>query len=370
MQPSARRHLESTQSAACIEDQGPLMARVVANARIIAGHTQGKSPEKARPRIRQGGLDWCTHGADWPNRGSSRFVKVADLTWHVQIMGNGPVLLLAHGAGASTSSWRDLMPSLARYFTVVAPDLPGHAFTGAPQASGMTLNGMAIGLGALMQELGISPAVAVGHSAGAAILAGLVLSAGIAAPAVLVALNGAMLPMPGVAGRVFRAAAKVLAHTPVAPRVFSFRARRPGIVEKMIANTGSRLDAPGLSYYGRLLSNPEHVRNVIRMMAHWEPRHAGLASLPCRLVLVAADGDSAIPPKVARQTAGLVPGCELIVHKGYGHLSHEEAPEETVAFILQAARASGVLVDSEGAGRPAVLPQRSSAPGHPLEAAA
>ncbi len=350
------------------------MARVVTGARIVVGINENKVAEKpvsgARRRNGSRGLDWSTHGADWPNRSSSRFVKAADLTWHVQIMGQGPVLLLAHGAGASTSSWRDLMPSLARYFTVVAPDLPGHAFTGAPQNSGMTLNAMAIGLGALLQELGLSPAVAVGHSAGAAILAGLVLSAGIAAPAVLVALNGAMLPMPGVAGRIFRAAARMLAFTPVAPHVFSFRARRPGIVEKMIANTGSRLDAPGLSYYARLLSNPEHVRNVIRMLARWEPRHPGLSGLPCRLVLVAADGDAAIPPKVARQTAGLVPGCELIVHKGYGHLSHEEAPEETTAFILQAARASGVVVDCESVLRQDASPQRSPRPGQPLEAAA
>jgi magnesium chelatase accessory protein len=322
------------------------------NARSVVGFADqdlADTPASGiRPRRSRAGLDWSTHGADWPNRGSSRFVKAADLIWHVQIMGQGPVLLLAHGAGASTSSWRDLMPSLARHFTVVAPDLPGHAFTGAPQESGMTLNAMALALGLLLQELGLTPTVAVGHSAGAAILAGLVLSAGIAAPAVLVALNGAMLPLPWATGRVFRAVARILAVTPAAPWVFSLRARRPGMVEKMIANTGSRLDAPGLGYYVRLLGDPGHVHNVIRMFAHWHPLHPGLTGLPCRLVLVAADGDSAIPPKVARQTAGLVPGCELIVHKGYGHLSHEEAPEETAALIVQAARAAGVALNADG----------------------
>ena len=36
----------------------------------------------------------------------SRFVEAAGLRWHVQILGNGPTLLLVHGTGASTHSWR------------------------------------------------------------------------------------------------------------------------------------------------------------------------------------------------------------------------------------------------------------------------
>ena len=58
-------------------------------------------------------LDWATDGADWPNREASRFVEAAGLRWHVQVMGAGPVLLLLHGTGASTHSWRDVMPKLA-----------------------------------------------------------------------------------------------------------------------------------------------------------------------------------------------------------------------------------------------------------------
>ncbi len=68
-------------------------------------------------------------GRDWPNREASRFVTAGGLTWHVQEAGEGPVLLLVHGTGAATHSWRGLMPLLARDFRVIAPDLPGHGFT-------------------------------------------------------------------------------------------------------------------------------------------------------------------------------------------------------------------------------------------------
>ena len=57
----------------------------------------------------------------------------AGLRWHVQMMGTGPQVLLLHGAGAATHSWRDVAPLLARDFTVIAPDLPGHGFTDTPR---------------------------------------------------------------------------------------------------------------------------------------------------------------------------------------------------------------------------------------------
>ena len=51
---------------------------------------------------------------------------------HVQRLGRGPSMLLLHGTGASTHSFRDLLPALAEHFDVLAPDLPGHGFTARP----------------------------------------------------------------------------------------------------------------------------------------------------------------------------------------------------------------------------------------------
>jgi magnesium chelatase accessory protein len=64
-------------------------------------------------------LVWERDGGDWPNREASRFVTTRRLRWHVQVAGQGPVLLLVHGTGAANHSWRDLLPPLAEHFTVV-----------------------------------------------------------------------------------------------------------------------------------------------------------------------------------------------------------------------------------------------------------
>ena len=81
-------------------------------------------------------------GEDWPQpEPPAAFVLAGGLRWHVQVMGQEggvdpaqrrPVILLLHGMGASTHSWRDLAPLLASGYTLVAPDLPGHGFTGHP----------------------------------------------------------------------------------------------------------------------------------------------------------------------------------------------------------------------------------------------
>jgi magnesium chelatase accessory protein len=86
-------------------------------------------------------------------------------------------ILLLHGTGASAHSWRDVAPALARHHRVIVPDLPGHAFTQRPPAAGLSLPGMAAALGALLQTLEATPAVIVGHSAGAAIAARMALDA-------------------------------------------------------------------------------------------------------------------------------------------------------------------------------------------------
>jgi magnesium chelatase accessory protein len=286
-------------------------------------------------------MDWHLQGADWPNRASSRFVKVDGFPWHVQRMGAGPVLVLAHGTGAATHSFRDLMPELARHFTVVAPDLPGHAFTGAPASYRMRLQDMADMFTDLLRALGVSPVLVAGHSAGAAILARMVLDGGIA-PTALIALNGALLPIPGMPGQIFSGIAKMLAMVPAVPWLFSWHAGDRGNVARTIAGTGSTLDAAGLDYYGRLLSDPGHVGNVLGMMANWdlEGLQLDLPSFPARL---AADGDKAVPTKVSRKVQALVPGATLLMQEGLGHLSHEEAPAQTAALIVEIARSMGIL---------------------------
>ena len=150
----------------------------------------------------------------------------------------------------------------------MAPDLPGHGFTDPMKPGTLSLPGMARALGALVRQLGPSPEVVVGHSAGAAILAKLCID-GTIAPRLLISLNGAWLPFEGVAGQIFPPMAKLLFLNPLAPRLFAWSADRHA-TSRLLRGTGSTIDARGVDLYQRLFSNPAHVAGALGMMANWD----------------------------------------------------------------------------------------------------
>lgn len=280
--------------------------------------------------------------ADWPLRGFSRRVRAGRLDWHVQILEPGqapegapvPDLLLLHGTGASSHSWRDVAPRLARRFRVIVPDLPGHAWTARPGPDGLTLPGMAALLGALLAELSARPAAVVGHSAGAAIAARMALD-GHVQPDRVVSLNGAWLP-PGRAGRWFyEPMARLLVLNPLVPALFAFQAGRPSVLRRLVDSTGSRLDDRGLALYGRLVSDSRHVAAVLAMMARWDlaPLLGDLPRLRPALHLVVSEGDLTVPPATSQAAASRVPGAVWHRLPRLGHLAHEEDPQGMAALL-------------------------------------
>ncbi|MBC7801640.1 MAG: alpha/beta fold hydrolase [Gemmatimonadaceae bacterium] len=286
--------------------------------------------------------NWARDGRDWPNRDSSRFVRAAGLQWHVQVMGAGPVLLLLHGTGAATHSWRAMAPLLARHFTVVAPDMPGHGFTESPSKPRLSLPGMAKSLHGLLQILNLSPVLAAGHSAGAAIALRMALD-GMPVRG-LVGLNGAFLPMEGIPGQIFSPMAKLLAGLPGLAELFAWRAK-DDTVTRLLEGTGSRIDAQGAMLYGRMIRNPAHAAAALGMMSQWDlrPLLQDLHRLTAPLLLIVGANDRSVPPAQSGRVAGLVPGAQLLTMPGLGHLAHEEKPNETAEAIVAFARTVGVI---------------------------
>ena len=79
--------------------------------------------------------------------------------------GKGPALLLLHGLGCTHSTWLPVLDSLARRYTVVAPDLLGHGESDKPRAD-YSIGAFANGMRDLLTVLGIDKVTVVGHSFG------------------------------------------------------------------------------------------------------------------------------------------------------------------------------------------------------------
>jgi magnesium chelatase accessory protein len=292
--------------------------------------------------------DWDRDGSDWPHRPASRFIEAGGLRWHVQVFGEDrdrPTVLLLHGTGASTHSWRGLAPRLAEHLRVVAPDLPGHAFSAMPPGDGLSLPGMAASVAALLAALGAAPALVVGHSAGAAIGARLILDSPGRGVRGLVALNPAFLPFEGLPGRVFSPAARWLGRMPGTPALLARAGALPQVLDGLLRGTGSSIGEDGRRLYGRLVAAPGHVAGALGMMARWDlaPLARDLPRLPCPLLAIVGALDRTVPPSEAHRVAARIPGASVETLAGLGHLAHEERPDLVAQRITAFAIRVGVL---------------------------
>jgi magnesium chelatase accessory protein len=201
----------------------------------------------------------------------------------------------------------------------------------------MTLPGMAKGVAALLDRLGLQAEYVAGHSAGAAVLAEMCLSNRIA-PRAMASLNGAMLPLPfhGIAAPLMGPLAKLFASNPLVPMLFAWQAADGAVVRKLLQGTGSCIDAQGEKFYARLARRSGHAGAALTMMANWDLKSFAqrLPGLQTRLLLVVGENDRSIPPADANRIKQLLPEAAIIRMPGLGHLAHEERPVE-VAEVLR-----------------------------------
>ena len=223
---------------------------------------------------------------------------------------------------------------MARDFHVIAPDLPGHAFTQTPAAQALSLPAVAAAVDAMLQRLGRRPTLLVGHSAGAAVALRMVLD-GRVAPALTVSINGALLPLEGPLGRLLMPMARLLAANPFVPPAFAAWAALPTMTRRLLDSTGSRIEALGERCYAHLVATPAHAAGALRLMSAWDltPLASELPHLDLPLLLLAAGRDRTLPPEHAQRVLRLLPKAGHALLPGFGHLVHEEDAPAVLAAI-------------------------------------
>jgi pimeloyl-ACP methyl ester carboxylesterase len=100
---------------------------------------------------------------------SFRFIQVNGLRMRIAEMGEGPLILLAHGWPESWYSWRHQFAALANAgYRVVAPDMRGYGETDAPtEADDYNIIHLSDDMVGILDALGEETAIMVGHDWGA-----------------------------------------------------------------------------------------------------------------------------------------------------------------------------------------------------------
>lgn len=279
-------------------------------------------------------MDWARHKADWPHAETSRFILCKPHKWHVQDAGDGPLILLLHGAGGGTQSFRNLIPLLTPSHRLVTIDLPGQGFTRLGAQARCGLEEVAYDIALLCEQESWQPVAIIGHSAGAAVA--FELAPSLPSQPLVIGINAALSRFKGVAGVLFPLMAKALAMMPGVAGLFTASNGNPRSVQRLIDGTGSKLPADELRHYSALVSDRSHVNATLQMMAQWEldPLLARLPLSDQRGLLIAATKDRAVPYTVSRDMAAQMANMDYAELADLGHLVHEEAADTVAELIL------------------------------------
>jgi pimeloyl-ACP methyl ester carboxylesterase len=248
---------------------------------------------------------------------------------HVEAVGQGPGIVLAHGFGGSARNWRPQLRTLRARYRVAVYDARGHARSEAPGEPA------AYREAALVEDLGRA-AAATGDAR--PVVGGLSMGAA-------VALRYA-LAQPG------RVRALVLASPPAGPGsergvaahalAFADAIEREGLEAagaRFVWGRDSGLDPAGaaLVRQGFLEHAPHALAHTLReFLAKLEPVEAlavRLAGLALPVLLIAGARDAASLP-VCRALAKALPDAELRVIPDAGHVVNLAAPAAFDATLL------------------------------------
>ena len=254
------------------------------------------------------------------------FVRVGDRLVHVEQAGSGEAVLLVHGFGGSTYSWRKVVPALAAGFHVVAVDLAGFGWSERPKGRGTyTLSGQEDLILGVADALAIDRFHLVGHSYGGGISLWIATRHG--ARLRSLTLVDSTLPAYAVSRRRGYAAVRLL----VALFVRAVALRPPFVrrsLERSVFDRAVVTDELVDAYVARLAVEGavDAYRGLTAPVRGPVPQ-VDLTALRLPTMIIWGSQDRLLPLLWGERAANAIPGAQLVVIERCGHLPMEEQPE-------------------------------------------
>ncbi|MEJ5313095.1 alpha/beta fold hydrolase [Anaerolinea thermophila] len=274
----------------------------------------------------------------------SQFIQIQGIQVHYKKYGAGePAIILLHGFGASTFSWREVVEPLSVHGTVIAYDRPAFGLTSRPMPKDWqginpySVEGNISLLVGLMDRLGVNQAILIGNSAGGR----LAMQMALAHPervSGLILVDAAIYQGGGVQSSFIRA----LMNTPQLNRIGPYLLRSAFAGEQgqslisMAWHDPSKLTPEVIEGYRK----PLHMENWDRAL--WEFTKAGsgsedlslrFAELTMPVLVVTGDDDRIVPTSLSLKLAEEIPQAQLVVFSNCGHVPQEECPDQFLKAV-------------------------------------
>ncbi len=277
-----------------------------------------------------------------PNSAFSKFADVDGVRVHYQEKGSGPALVLIHGYGSSTYTWKDVFQPLSERFRVIALDLKGFGFSTSNEDDDFTHATQAKLIVHLLDKLGVQKAVFCGNSMGGGIsirvatmfperVAGLVL---IDSAGMISSKRNAFAPSVTFWPYIGTALAAVA--------LTSDKLVRNGVSNSFFDT--SKVGEERVATYHRPLKTRfgQRAARLTRVQADYSDLPGKMAGISVPTLILWGREDALIPLEAGERMAKTIPRSKLIVFDRIGHIPQEEAPElvlrEMLTFLGNAAR--------------------------------
>lgn len=268
----------------------------------------------------------------------SKFIEINGVPVHYKEMGqDGTTFILLHGFGASVFSWHEVMDDFASYGRVIAYDRPAFGLTSRPMPSEWTgespysMSANVELLSGLMDALGIQRAVLVGNSAGGAVSVAFALK-------YPQRVQGLILvdPALGAGGGRFPdwllplMAAPQLRH--LGPLLVRSIADNGNDTIRMAWHDPSLVTEETITGYRKPLTakNWDRALYEFTIASRSSDINERLGELKMPVIVIAGEDDRIIPTEYSVEASKNIPGSQLAILPGCGHVPHEECP---VAFM-------------------------------------
>jgi pimeloyl-ACP methyl ester carboxylesterase len=254
-----------------------------------------------------------------------------EVRWAALGPADAPPVVLVHGTPFSSYVWRGPARALARQHRVYVWDLPGYGSSAMPDGQDVTLDAQARVLAGLLDHWGLSAPAVVAHDFGGCVALRAHLLHGARYGRLALVDPVALAPWGSPTYRLLGEHAAVFGQLPdELHEALVHRYLGSASARGLHPDVHRRLVEPWLTPAGKAAFYRQIEQNDQRFTDDIEGRYAELR-LPV-LVCWGAD-DTWIPVAKGHELAALIPGAELRVIDGAGHLVQEDAPAELTAEL-------------------------------------
>jgi pimeloyl-ACP methyl ester carboxylesterase len=250
-------------------------------------------------------------------------LQAGDVRIAYEQAGEGPPLVLIHGAEANRQMFAALVPLLAREFTVIAYDQRDCGETESPRHAG-TLADLAHDAAALIRGLGHERAHVFGSSFGGRVAQALALLHPEAVDRLVLASTW---PLPHMYEDLYPDGAA---------RIGELRARLPDSAEELAAWFFPEPFLRQRPELRRIFANarPQTERSQRRAQTVASTLNLSPAAIEAPTLVIAGMLDRVVPARITMQLADAIPHCKRVLLDDVGHVTVMQATEPVAEALI------------------------------------